>query len=231
MTSILKAGVAVMTLMTIQGCSTLGHDSEGGLRVIEVVGPDFAMATLGHSSDVVEIQEHDEHVVCFDNCPDGRKGLRGEVIWIYFADEEVIDLSPVEVEEQWGEGSKTTVFSKNFSFDSSKLVGKLDGLEKVAKAALDDPELRIRIEGHTDSVGRKVYNKRLSLQRALAVSSWLERRGVTRDRLDISGFGEARPIATNKTAVGREKNRRAEVVLMLSTVEQSNSEEMEDAGR
>lgn len=231
MTSILKAGVAVLTLALIQGCSTLGQGGRGEHRVIEVVGPDFAMATLGHTSDVVEIQAHDEHVVCFESCPSDRKGLRGEVIWIYFADEDVIDLSPVETEEQFSEELRTTVFSKNFHFDSSKLVGKLDGLERVANAALEDPELRIRIEGHTDSVGNKGYNKRLSLQRALAVAAWLERRGVTRDRLDISGFGEARPVATNKTVAGREKNRRAEVVLKLSTVDQSNGEEMEDAGR
>jgi len=72
---------------------------------------------------------------------------------------------------------------------------------------------RIAVEGHTDTVGTFMYNKRLSENRAREVSRELEHRGIPRGQMSVSGFGEGRPIATNNTDAGRARNRRVEVII------------------
>ena len=69
------------------------------------------------------------------------------------------------------------------------------------------------IEGHTDSRGDKALNKRLSLSRANAVKDYLVLYGVPIQRLKAVGFGESKPIADNKSAKGRAKNRRIEFTI------------------
>ena len=77
------------------------------------------------------------------------------------------------------------------------------------------PELRrVRIEGHTDDVGTNDYNKDLSDRRARTVVRYLTGKGIARERLEPSGFGEDRPIASNATALGRAKNRRVEFTIV-----------------
>ena len=83
-------------------------------------------------------------------------------------------------------------------------------LDEVARVLVDSPELRLRIEGHTDSAGSDVTNMRLSQERAQAVVDYLVGQGVGRDRLTSIGFGESRPIDTNRTDSGRARNRRVE---------------------
>ena len=89
---------------------------------------------------------------------------------------------------------------------SAKSASLLDQLAKEARACPGN----IRIEGHTDSVGRANYNLRLSDDRAAAVRAALIERGVPADRLQSEGFGATRPLADNHTAEGRAKNRRIE---------------------
>ena len=69
----------------------------------------------------------------------------------------------------------------------------------------------IKIVGYTDSVGTESYNKKLSLRRAEAVRDYLLSLGADPGKLDVSGEGMSNPIADNKTAEGRAKNRRVEV--------------------
>jgi len=64
------------------------------------------------------------------------------------------------------------------------------------------------IEGHTDSVGKKAYNQKLSERRAAAVREYLKSEGIATDRMTVEGFGEERPVADNATAEGRAHNRR-----------------------
>ncbi|MFK7963240.1 MAG: OmpA family protein [Burkholderiaceae bacterium] len=66
----------------------------------------------------------------------------------------------------------------------------------------------ITIQGHTDSVGDERSNLELSTSRAIATRAYLIRRGVAPDRLLVQGFGETKPVSTNRTAAGREQNRR-----------------------
>ncbi|RMG19397.1 MAG: hypothetical protein D6729_05340 [Deltaproteobacteria bacterium] len=84
-------------------------------------------------------------------------------------------------------------------------------LDNVARVLKEHPEIeKVIIEGHTDSRGSDAYNKRLSQRRADAVRAYLIRKGIDPARLEAIGYGEERPVASNETKEGRERNRRVE---------------------
>ena len=98
-----------------------------------------------------------------------------------------------------------------FETASARLLSSSDAiLDNVVQVLMDAPYLRLRIEGHTDNEGGVDSNLRLSRDRAEAVSLYLQGRGVEASRLEALGFGEARPIDTNRTMSGRARNRRVE---------------------
>ena len=78
-------------------------------------------------------------------------------------------------------------------------------------------ERRIAVEGHTDAVGSELANQRLSERRAESVRAALIAEGVDPSRIDMSGYGQSRPIADNGTAEGRARNRRVEIVIIGAT--------------
>jgi outer membrane protein OmpA-like peptidoglycan-associated protein len=93
-------------------------------------------------------------------------------------------------------------------------------LDEVANVLARNPMLGpVLIEGHTDNVGARAYNLDLSNRRAKAVLEYLVSKGIDRKRLQSQGFGLERPIASNKTALGRAKNRRVEFRLIKDEVE------------
>jgi outer membrane protein OmpA-like peptidoglycan-associated protein len=103
---------------------------------------------------------------------------------------------------------KQTIY---FAFKKSKILKRsFPLLSEVADVLNTRLSVKLRIEGHTDSRGGDAYNLRLSQARATAVRDWLIDSGVASERLEAAGFGETQPIASNRTAVGREKNRRVE---------------------
>ena len=69
------------------------------------------------------------------------------------------------------------------------------------------------LEGHTDSQGRETTNQKLSESRAASVREYLTSIGMSGSRLSSVGYGELRPIASNKTRAGRQENRRVEISL------------------
>ena len=83
-------------------------------------------------------------------------------------------------------------------------------LDEVANALLENGSITVTIEGHTDSRGNKNFNRRLSKKRADAVKAYLEEKGVPASRMEAVGYGPDKPIASNKTRRGRDKNRRVE---------------------
>jgi SH3 domain-containing YSC84-like protein 1 len=85
-------------------------------------------------------------------------------------------------------------------------------LAKAAQAMKDNPDWKVRVEGFTDSSGNQESNLKLSQERADAVANWLIDHGVDRSRLAAKGYGEDKPVASNKTEAGRRKNRRVELV-------------------
>ena len=72
-------------------------------------------------------------------------------------------------------------------------------------------QMKIEIQGHTDSVGSKPYNQKLSEKRADAVKTYFTQKGISADRLSAKGFGLTKPVAGNSAADGRAMNRRVEL--------------------
>jgi outer membrane protein OmpA-like peptidoglycan-associated protein len=92
--------------------------------------------------------------------------------------------------------------------------GERPSLDWIAQLLVKHPQLAARIEGHTDSKGRKETNLKLSQQRADAVKQALVARGAPAERVLTEGVGAARPIADNATRAGRRENRRVEVYVL-----------------
>ncbi|HKF68134.1 MAG TPA: OmpA family protein, partial [Vicinamibacterales bacterium] len=91
-------------------------------------------------------------------------------------------------------------------------------LARVSGILLSHPELKVQVEGHTDSVGDDVYNQRLSENRADSVRSYIVAQGITSSSVTTKGFGRSQPIASNDTAAGRQQNRRVELVVAGETI-------------
>ncbi|MFL6244383.1 MAG: OmpA family protein [Thermoanaerobaculia bacterium] len=101
-------------------------------------------------------------------------------------------------------------------FDTGKAVlkpGARNTLNKIAEQLRMNPDARIEIEGHTDSVGSEEMNQALSEKRAKAVRDYLASRGLPEVRISMVGLGESTPIASNDTPAGRQQNRRVELVI------------------
>jgi outer membrane protein OmpA-like peptidoglycan-associated protein len=100
----------------------------------------------------------------------------------------------------------------SFDLDSDVVrPGLYNELDRIAQVMINYPQTAILVEGHTDSTGSETYNQKLSERRANSVKSLLVQRGVPADRIDILGYGESQPVATNATAEGRQMNRRVEI--------------------
>jgi outer membrane protein OmpA-like peptidoglycan-associated protein len=87
-------------------------------------------------------------------------------------------------------------------------------LDEVADVLKTRSTMQVRVEGHTDTRGSRTSNMRLSQARADSVKAYVVGRGVEASRLVSVGFGPDKPIETNKTAAGRERNRRVEFVIL-----------------
>jgi outer membrane protein OmpA-like peptidoglycan-associated protein/opacity protein-like surface antigen len=98
-----------------------------------------------------------------------------------------------------------------FEFDSDRLLPESKViLKEVAETLNAYPQIKVDVEGHTDSIGTDAYNLGLSERRSIAVQQFLSTNGVTKGRLRPVGYGESNPIDTNETEAGRENNRRVE---------------------
>ncbi len=102
-----------------------------------------------------------------------------------------------------------------FDFDRAEIKPEFtDELDAAADLLLANPDVTVRIDGHTDNVGTLEYNQGLSERRAEAVASYLEEAGVDRDRMTVAGFSFTQPVADNATPEGRAQNRRVEIDLI-----------------
>ncbi len=111
---------------------------------------------------------------------------------------------------------KVNTAAQNIFFvtGSSKLLAKsFPKLNDVVKILNDNPTYKVQIDGHTDEVGKDDYNQKLSDDRAASVKAYLVSKGISDARLASAGYGETKPVADNKTAAGRAKNRRVEMTL------------------
>ena len=105
----------------------------------------------------------------------------------------------------------------NFDYDKATIKAEFRPvLDEAAQTLQDNPDINVRIEGHTDSIGSESYNQALSERRAQAVKAYLVSRGIAASRLSTEGKGESEPIADNTrngrdNPEGRAMNRRAEL--------------------
>jgi OmpA-OmpF porin, OOP family len=109
---------------------------------------------------------------------------------------------------------QSVVIQADALFDFDKSVLRPDGRKSIddalAKLRGVDVEMVIAT-GHTDSVGSDAYNQKLSERRAAAVKDYLVSKGIPAAKITTIGKGESQPVATNKTAEGRQKNRRVDI--------------------
>jgi outer membrane protein OmpA-like peptidoglycan-associated protein len=111
------------------------------------------------------------------------------------------------------EGTRIAILDKvYFATNRDVILPKsFDLLKQVGAVLRANPQIqRVRVEGHTDSQGNDARNLNLSQRRAENVRAFLIREGVSPERLEAVGYGETRPVDTNKTSKGRENNRRVE---------------------
>ena len=102
-----------------------------------------------------------------------------------------------------------------FDFDKSNIrPDAREALSKVAVVIASHTGKTVWVEGHTDSRGDEEYNMKLSFRRAESVKQWLvDREKLTHTKFQIDGWGESKPIASNDTDEGRQKNRRVEIII------------------
>jgi len=103
----------------------------------------------------------------------------------------------------------------NFDFDKANI--RADArpvLDEAVRTLKQAGDIHVAVEGFTDSRGTEEYNQGLSIRRAQAVADYLVAHGIARNRLQVDGYGETRPVATNDTADGRAQNRRVELMVI-----------------
>lgn len=112
---------------------------------------------------------------------------------------------------------RLNAYAKTILFNSGKSSFKQETypvLQSITAILKEFPNSRFSIEGHTDSDGADAMNQTLSEDRSGAVKNYLIENGIAAERLTSSGYGEQKPIDTNKTAKGKANNRRVEVLLV-----------------
>ena len=139
-----------------------------------------------------------------DDCPNQAEVING------FGDE---DGCPDQIPEVAIAAHQTLVL-EGVSFEIGQPIFTLESyiaLDKLYRTLRDFPEIAIEIRGFADSIGSDQLNLKLSEERARAVLQYLQQRGIAAARLQVTGFGENNPIASNATESGRERNRRIEI--------------------
>jgi len=120
-----------------------------------------------------------------------------------------IPLKPIQP------GEKVILKNVFFELASAKLLDESKAeLQQLAQFLNNNPDIHIRITGHTDNVVTQAYNLDLSQNRARAVANFLLREGIAMARISYKGMGFSEPVADNDTEEGRAKNRRTEFLIV-----------------
>jgi OOP family OmpA-OmpF porin len=116
-------------------------------------------------------------------------------------EKEVVDTFELLVEFEFDKSDVKSVFEPQF--------------REIGAVLTESPDISMTIEGHTDWIGTDDYNQSLSERRANAVKQkFVEEYGISANRIETIGYGEKRPVATNETSEGRQRNRRAISVIL-----------------
>jgi outer membrane protein OmpA-like peptidoglycan-associated protein len=184
--------------------STTGAEDRAAATVADVAEPVKVEATAGGytvaaTADGFLAQEKDVAVTAgavmelsFDLQPAPKKMLA------------VIKEDKIEIAQQVHfQTGKATIMADSYSL-----------LNQVVDVMVRAGVKRVRVEGHTDNRGDKVFNQKLSEDRARAVADYLVGQGIDRSRIESAGYGDTKPVAPNLTARGRELNRRSEFLIL-----------------
>ncbi len=181
------------------GCPDLDNDQDGLTdpqdKCPDTAGPPENLGCPDGDKDGDSIPDR------LDKCPD-EAGVKEEGGCPKKYKMVVVTKDKIEIKQQikFKSGSSTIIGRDSFSI-----------IAEIAQALRDNPQIKkIRIEGHTDSQGPDSKNLKLSQDRATSVMSQLIKEGIDPLRMQAVGYGEAKPIAENKTAAGRAENRRTE---------------------
>jgi len=120
-----------------------------------------------------------------------------------------IAMKPIAV------GSKVRLNNIFFEYQKSSLGPESQGeLDRILKMMKEYPKLKIEVSGHTDNVGSREYNLKLSTQRAKSVADYLISNGINKSRITFVGYGFDKPVSDNNSASGRKLNRRSEIKII-----------------
>lgn len=127
--------------------------------------------------------------------------------------EQKLDVSAATLFDELQKSGRVAVYGITFDTGKSTIKPESDTvLAEVTALLAQHPDLKLRIEGHTDNIGNATANKKLSGDRANAVKNWLQQKGAKPSNLTAVGFGDVKPVAGNESDAGRAKNRRVELV-------------------
>jgi outer membrane protein OmpA-like peptidoglycan-associated protein len=132
-----------------------------------------------------------------------------------YMDKQEAELRKMKAAQVQRQGDKLVVrFKSEILFATNKSALKprsKSDLAEFAQVLKSYPDTDLVVEGHTDSTGTKARNQKLSMDRAQSVVECLAADGVDRRRMVAQGYADERPVGDNKTAKGREQNRRVEI--------------------
>ena len=121
-----------------------------------------------------------------------------------------VEMAPIEV-TPIAENATIPLNNIFFNFDNSSLRSEsFPELNRITGLLAERPTMQVEIAGHTDNIGTDNYNMKLAERRANSVTKYLVEKGVAKERINTTFFGEAKPIDTSNTKVGNRKNRRVE---------------------
>jgi outer membrane protein OmpA-like peptidoglycan-associated protein len=193
-----QASIAVPLLVVLlAGCATAGRDTAIGAGAGGAAGAGIGYLIGGKKGALIGL---------------GVGALAGGSVGLYL-DKQRKDLEKV-AEVKKTENGLLVQMKNDILFDSGSDALKAEGiveLNKMADVLAKYSDDRVKIEGHTDSVGDAKHNQGLSERRAQAVKTVLVSRGVQEKQIEVYGFGETKPVADNGSAEGRAKNRRVEL--------------------
>jgi outer membrane protein OmpA-like peptidoglycan-associated protein len=121
----------------------------------------------------------------------------------------------IQANEMFDKLNKDGFIALYINFETGKADIKPESqkiIDQIVEMLQKNPSLKVSIEGHTDNVGTKEFNQKLSDERAKAVMNAIIAKGIDKNRLSSKGWGQTKPIADNNTEEGRAKNRRVEIV-------------------
>jgi outer membrane protein OmpA-like peptidoglycan-associated protein len=184
----LPSAVELIDLASKQTISRVQTDEDGNYLITLPVGKDYAFNVNRRNylfySDNYSLKDKSPDSTYLKNIP----------------------LQPIEV--------NAAIVLKNIFFDYNKFELKPESqveLDKLVQLMIDNPTVKIQVEGHTDNIGNAADNMKLSENRAKAVMNYLISKSIKADRIVAKGFGATQPVADNSTEQGRSQNRRTEI--------------------